>query len=321
MHVSLVIPTLNGMPLLERVLAAVDRQPGAAALERIAVDSGSTDGTVDCLKAAGFAVTAIDRSEFNHGATRDLAIGRSTGGVIVMLTQDAIPADDEWLPRLLESYSEPTVGAAYCRQLPREDCNPFIARRLREWSAGRDEPLVQDPATQLEFEQLAPMERLQRCAFDNVASSVRRSTWERHPFGHRRFGEDVAFGKRVILGGGSIVFQARSTVIHSHNRSPVAEGKRIYCDHQNLFDLFGVHLLPTWGDFRQNVRWARQHYGEIVTSLELPPHERDRLLGWTRGYARWSALGMYLGGNSARFRRGVTRPAAALIDWWMHRGI
>ena len=38
--------------------------------------------------------------------------------------------------RLLEVYEDPRVGAAYCKQLPRPDCNPFIAHRLREWTAG-----------------------------------------------------------------------------------------------------------------------------------------------------------------------------------------
>lgn len=321
MRLSLVIPTLNGMPLLEQVLDAVERQPGADALERVAVDSGSTDGTVDCLRAHGFAVTSIPKREFNHGATRDVAIGKTSGDVIVLLTQDAIPADDAWLPSLAAVYTDPEVGAAYCRQLPREDCNPFIARRLREWTAGKTEPAVQQPARADEFEQLEPMQRLQRCAYDNVAGSVRRTAWEQHPFGWRRFGEDVAFGKRLILGGYRIVFQPASTVIHSHNRTPRAEGKRIYCDHANLKDLFGVHLVPTWTKFRENVRWARAHYAAEVGKLELEGPAEAKLLEWARGYAWWSAVGMYLGGNADRMQRGWRAPLMGCVDRWMRKGI
>lgn len=321
MRTSLVIPTLNGGPLLGEVLTAIDRQPGAAELERVAVDSGSRDGTVELLARHGFAVHRIERAQFNHGATRDFAIAKTHGEVIVLLTQDAVPANDEWLPRLVECYSDPQVGAAYCRQIPRPDCNPFIAHRLREWTAGRSERVVQRIASAADFEALAPMERLRLCAYDNVAGSVRRAAWEQSPFGHRRFGEDVAFGKRSILAGYSIVYEPASAVIHSHNRTPREEGKRIYCDHQNLRELFGVHLLPTYRAFRDNVAWSRRHYGEIVAQLDLPEDQRSALARWARSYAFWGAVGMYCGGNSERLMRGRCGWLFRNLDRWMHRGI
>ena len=46
-----------------------------------------------------------------------------------------------------------------------------------------------------------------RCAFDNVASAVRRSAWERFPFGPRKFGEDIWFGMRAITAGLSLAHQ------------------------------------------------------------------------------------------------------------------
>ena len=93
MKVSLVMPTWNAGPLLEEVLAAVDAQPGAADLEKVAVDSGSADGTVGILEKHGFRVMGIEQKTFNHGATRDLAIEQTSGDVILLLTQDATPAD------------------------------------------------------------------------------------------------------------------------------------------------------------------------------------------------------------------------------------
>ena len=124
MRIGLVIPTWNGMPVLETVLAAVERQRGADELERVAIDSGSTDDTVSCLRDHGFTVHSIPQPEFNHGTTRDLAISKTDADVVALLTQDAIPADDEWLPRLLEPYDDPRVAAVDCRQVPRPDCNP-----------------------------------------------------------------------------------------------------------------------------------------------------------------------------------------------------
>ena len=321
MKISLVIPTWNAGPLLEEVLEAIEQNPGAEELERVAVDSASADDTVERLRRHRFRVVSIPQREFNHGATRDLAIAETSGDVIALLTQDATPADSQWLPRLVESFADPSVGAAYCRQVPRPDCNPFIARRIAEWTAGKTEQAVQRAESPAAFSVLEPMKQLQLSAYDNVAGCVRRSTWEGIRFGNRRFGEDVAFGKQVILSGQSIVYQPLSAVVHSHNRTPRQEGKRIYCDHRNLNDLFGLNLLPDRAAFRAAVRSARVENARVVDALDVPAAEKSRLHRWARGYAFWSALGMYLGANSKRLAGGVTGLGFWAVDRWMRRGI
>ena len=187
-RVSLCMPTWNAGELLEEVLAAVDRQPGAGDLEKIAIDSGSSDDTVARLERHGFRVTVIDQREFDHGRTRDRMLDVATGDVCVLLTQDATPADERWLEALVASFDDPEVGAAYCKQIPRHDCNPFIERRLREWVAGKDEPVVQSCASPEEFAGWEPMRRLQTSAYDNVAGAVRRAAWAEHRFGSNESG-------------------------------------------------------------------------------------------------------------------------------------
>ena len=321
MNASLVIPTWNGGPLLGRVLEAVDRQPHAVDLERIAIDSGSTDGSVETLLKHGFDVEHIPQREFSHGGTRDRAIEKARGDVVVLLTQDALPADEQWLDALLSAYADPSVGAAYCKQIPRDDCNPFIAHRIAEWTAGRSEKVVQKACTREEFEGLEPMQRLQRCAYDNVAGSVRRAAWTEHRFGHHPFGEDVAFGKKLILGGWDIVFEPGAAVVHSHNRSPQAEGKRIFCDHANLRGLFGVHLTPSHQSFRHQVHWARKHYRGVVDSLGLDEKAASELRRWARGYANWATLGMYTGGNLEELKRNRSTATIERLERWMRTHI
>lgn len=304
------------------MLAAVERQEGAAALERIAIDSGSTDGTLDLLRRHRFAVEEIDKRDFDHGTVRDRMIARADGDVVVLITQDAVPGDDRWLDALVACYEDPRVGAAYCKQIPRPDCNPFLARRLREWTAGKDTRVIQEPCTEVEFAALEPMQRLQRCAYDNVAGSVRRTAWrEVGGFGRRPFGEDVAFGKKLILGGWRIAFEPESAVVHSHNRSPKEEGKRIYCDHQNLGELFDLHLLPTWESYRDAVAWGEKEYGRIVDQLDLPDGERSELHAWAAGYAHQAALGMFLGASSRANMEGPGGALFRVIDARMHAGI
>ena len=323
MHASLVMPTLNAGNLLEEVLAGVDRQPGASDLERVAIDSGSTDGTVERLKKHGFEVHNIDKSNFNHGTTRDLGISKTSGQVVVLLTQDAVPADEHWLSNLIKTYENPRVGAAYCRQIPRDNCNPLIKKRILEWTAGRSEAVEQrldgNPATA--FEALDPMQRLQTCAYDNVAGSVRRSTWDQIPFGYRRFGEDVAFGKRLVLAGQSIMYEPRSAVVHSHNRSPKDEGKRIFCDHANLRELFDIHVLPTWKHYKDAVTHSQIEFRDIIDQFELPADQKDDLHKWAASYAKWSALGIYLGGNAERLRRGLRGLVFRFAERQLRKGI
>lgn len=321
MRTSLVLPTWNAGSLLEEVLEAVDAQPGAEGLERVAVDSGSSDGTVDVLRAHGFVVHGIDQRTFNHGATRDLAIEKSSGDVVLLLTQDATPQQG-WLTALRSAFEDPTVDAAWCHQLARPGANPLLRRRIAEWMGDR----ATKPRQQLEggrrLDDLEPLQRLDLCAFDNVASAVRRSTWQRFRFGWRKFGEDVAFGKRIIESGGAIQFAADARVVHSHDTTPEQEGRRIYCDHANLRELFGVRTIPTIEACRAAIRGGRRHFAKLVADEpDLSAAEREELHRWAMAYVEWASWGQFLGGNGRELRRGPYGPLLRSMDRAFRKGI
>ena len=83
--ISVLIPTFQGMEFLERVLDALAAQRSELPWDLRAVDSGSSDGTFECLteRARGFpvpfAVERIDPVEFDHGDTRNRLAARSSG--------------------------------------------------------------------------------------------------------------------------------------------------------------------------------------------------------------------------------------------------
>lgn len=320
MKTSLVIPTWNAGKLFEEVLAAIDRQPGAGQLEKVAVDSGSTDGTIERLERHGFRVLSIPQRAFNHGATRDLGIEQTSGEVVLLLTQDATPADERWLPELQRAYEDPSVDAAWCRQVPRPGCNPILRQRIEGWMGDRAREPRQRLPEGSRLSDLDPMRQLWLSAFDNVASSVRRTCWERHRFGWRRFGEDVGFGRRVIESGGTIAFVPDAVVIHSHETTPRQEGKRLYCDHQNLRALFGLCVIPTLEACRRAAAEAGAHYVKVIDQeQDLDPARRAHLRQWAVAYAKWIAWGQYLGANHDRLRKQWFGCAFGLVDWWMHR--
>ncbi len=317
---SLVIPTLNGGRTLPGLLRALEDQTIQPA-EKVAVDSGSTDGTRELLQEAGFLVHRIEKKDFDHGGTRDLGISLTSAPVAVLLVQDALPRGPGFLEALVSPFREdPLAAGVYGRQVPRPGGNPVLRERLRRWAAGRKEPRVQEPLTEEEFQALSPWERLERCSFDNVASAVDRRTWEDHPFGKRPFGEDLAWAKRVLLGGRRIYFEPRATVIHSHERSPWAEGKRLYCDHQNLAELFSLVLLPGLQDAWRAMEHQRRAYHRLIQELPLSEQEKARWEKWARWYAPAEALGTWLGALSQRWKE-KGRPWFRLVDRLLRSGI
>lgn len=301
MHVSIVIPTRNGMPQFERVLAGILAQSARLPFEVYCVDTASTDGTWEVIERSGVRRKRIARHQFQHGRTRNEAIGATSGELVVCTVQDALPADDQWLQHLVAAaLSEPDAAGAYSRQVPYPDCNPFLRRRLENWAAGRTSRTVQRLAPQQRLADLPPLERLARCAFDDVASCMKRSVWRQFPLPARRFGEDVAWAKSVIEAGRSLVFEPRSTVVHSHDDGVLAEFKRIYLDHANLHELFQVTTVPNARDAWRNSRSQWGVYRSLLAELDLGEGEREQLAWYARRYAFAETFAQWLGARSVR---------------------
>lgn len=308
MRTSLVIPTYNAGPLLDDVLAGLGALQGVTFDEKLAIDSGSTDGTVDRLKRAGFRVDGIDKRTFDHGATRDLGISRTTGDVVVLMVQDATPQSPDWLQKMVEPFRNPQVVGVWCRQIPRPKCQPVLDRRIRGWPGWGEGVTIKQLQPEQRLQDLPPFEQLMLCAFDNVASAIRRSAWQQFPLGPRRFGEDVWFGKRAISAGLALAHQGGAVVMHSHDRSAWAEGKRTFCDHRNLVGLFGLVGIPTAEARKGAITHATKEHLDYVRSLKLPQPQEAEALRWTEDYVRWQCWGQYLGakaGSNPRGWRGV----------------
>ena len=67
----------------------------------VAVDSGSTDGTLELLRRSGARILTVASGEFNHGGTRNLALKSVETEFAVLTVQDALPASRTWLDALV----------------------------------------------------------------------------------------------------------------------------------------------------------------------------------------------------------------------------
>jgi rhamnosyltransferase len=284
--------------LLER-LARQDLDGG---IELVVIDSGSRDGTPEAAERAGARVERIPPREFQHGATRNRALALTAGERIALLTQDALPTADDCLTRLFAALDDARIDGAWARQVPRSDCDPLMRERLRGWPGTSTEPRVAtlapgDPAAaRSAFDALAPMERYQRCLFDDVAACVRRSTWERIPFPEVPVGEDVAWARAVLLAGGSLADQPAAEVEHSHRVSLAGEFRRIRADHANLNALFGLRLVDSWSAVWRGALGQRRHYARcLAASADLGPLARAAWGAYAAPYALLETAAQYLG--------------------------
>jgi glycosyltransferase involved in cell wall biosynthesis len=286
--VSIVMPTLNGAATLSRVLPAIKRQQVPFAFEIVAVDSGSTDGTVALLHRFADSVVSIAPEDFDHGLTRNLGVERSRGALVVLMVQDAEPASDRWLAALTAPLlRDPCVAGSFARQVPRVDASPLTRHYLSLWAAASDSPRASAISDAAEFDRLDPMRRFDRCVFDNVCACIRRSVWSRRPFRTTPIAEDLAWAKDVLLDGHRLVFAPDAEVIHSHDRSASYELARTYVLHRRLYELFELRTIPSLNCLAR----------AIASSLRL--HVRYERSGRSLALAFAWPLGQYLGGRAA----------------------
>ena len=244
--VSIVLPTRNGAPTLPAVLDAIAGQRTDFTFEVIAVDSSSTDGTAELLRARADRLISIPGDAFDHGLTRNAGVEQARGELVVLMVQDAVPASDAWLASLTAPLREdPRVAGAYARQLPRADASPITRHYLSQWVAASDTRRSATVHSLADFEALEPRAQFERCAFDNVCSCIRRSIWARHPFRQTPIAEDVEWARTVLLAGYRLVYVPEAAVIHSHDRSVRYEFARTYVLHRRLFELFRLRTIPT----------------------------------------------------------------------------
>ena len=246
----------------------------------------------------------MSRADFNHGATRNRAIELSSGERIALLAQDALPAADDYLARIFGALDDARIDGAWARQVPRPNCDPILAERLRNWYGSREEASRSAlapgdaEAARAKWSGMSPRERYAACAFDNVASCLRRSSWERHPFPEREFGEDVAWAREVLLGGGTIAYHPAACVQHSHPIRMAAEFRRIYADHRNLNDLFELRTVRSWGEVLRGSRSQRRHYARVLAEASLGTLPRAGWNLYACPYSLAETAAQFLGARS-----------------------
>lgn len=303
--VSIVIPTRNAGVGFEALLQKIQVQEGDFECEFLVVDSGSTDGTDELARIYGATVYQIPKTEFNHGATRNLGISLAKGEYVALTVQDAVPFDRRWLATMVENLErDERVAGVYGRQVPHpwtSDLTRVLVNSQATASLERREHFAGGPE---QYRKMPPMKRRRLAAFDNVSSCLRRSVWEELPFEKTSFAEDLRWGKTVMEAGYKTVYEPRSAVFHAHERGVSYDLRRYYADQRILLELFGLELAPnlkrlllSFFSFTLHLYRLLRRDEEFADKGVLP------LLLLAAKYAIPAQVGNYLGAKSPTLAR------------------
>ncbi len=254
--VSVVIPVLNAETYLRRLLDAIFAQEPTAPKEVVLIDSMSTDRT--CQIARSYErVRILEIADFSHGRARNLGARAAHSEFVVLMSQDALPADSSWLAHLLEPFGDETVAATFSRQVPCQDAPPmerfFLHTHFPPGSPVRrqrgSEPLT-----------------LERVFFSNVSSAIRRELLLEYPFDEELImSEDQQWARDVIDAGFATVYQPSSVVVHSHNYTLRSLFRRYFDSAYSLTKIFPAHGIGKSAStgtryLRREIRFMLEHH-------------------------------------------------------------
>jgi len=241
MNCGLIIPTLNAGSQFQKLLAQIAAQ--TLSTQKLIIDSESTDDTTQLAKNFGVEVIKIPRKNFNHGATRQLALEylqkKFSLDVIIFLTQDVLLHDDESLAKLVKIFeTEKSVGLSYGRQLPHANATAE-AKFLRTFNY--------PPENQLRTFDDRKIFGIKTAFASNSFAAYKISALENvggFPV-HVPLCEDMYVAAKMLMSGWKIFYAADAQVYHSHNYTAAQEFKRY------------VEI----GKFHAQEKWIRENFG------------------------------------------------------------
>lgn len=274
MKTSIIMRSHNDMPLISETLGmlACQTQP----FELLALDNGSTDGTLEELRKHTDRVVNIPRGQYVPGRVLNRGMTESTGALVAFLNSDCTPQNDRWLETLIGGFEDKTVAAVFGRQIPRPDCHPLHAKDTdATYGDGRQQ------------------ERWKHC-FSMASSAIRRSVWESMPFDEDlQYSEDIDWTWRARGQGYQIRYVPDSVVFHSHNysvaqfyRRHFGEGKAeaIFFDWSSWERTWlRYSLLPLGRQIASDWKYALGH-GSVRLLLEAPVFRVSQMLGRRAGF-------------------------------------
>jgi len=206
--------------------------------ELIVIDSGSTDGSVEIIRAAQPAhfiqITSYNPSRvMNQG----MELARSNFGIFI--NADATPQGTNWLRPLVNGLQDPKVAAVFGRQIPRPDCRAVFAHDYERCFGPNRE------STKWEH------------FFSMASSGLRKDIWSKRGFLEKmQYSEDDEYTRWCRAEGYQVVYVPESVAMHSHNYTPAQAYKRSFGE--------AKALAAVWTGKENDINWPRTFVGGWV---------------------------------------------------------
>lgn len=217
-RVSIIIPTLNAEGYLPPLIHALKTQTHVPE-EILIVDSESTDQTCAIAEQEQICVHKVKRSAFDHGGTRNLAAGLTTGDYIFFLSQDALPVNEHYIEEMIKSLEQDQVVMTTARQIARVTAPP-IEKLTRRFNYPADSFV----RTKADIAGLG----IKAYFFSDVCSAYRREFFEEMGGFESPIltNEDMLMASRALGHGYAIGYCAEAKVYHSHKYTLTQQYKR-----------------------------------------------------------------------------------------------
>jgi rhamnosyltransferase len=203
--ISVVIRAKNEADSIGRVLDALDGQTVAEQTQVIVVDSGSSDATLDIVRARGVELIEIPAASFTFGYSLNVGTQAAVAPVVVALSAHAFPTYDAWLADMLAAFADEHVAVA-CGDPFDFDGTPLTKPRIQDLEIARRNPFW---------------------GYSNAAGAYRRELWEQHRFREDMPGsEDKEFAWHWQQQGYVAVIDPRLCVDHDHSHDPLPDTYR-----------------------------------------------------------------------------------------------
>ena len=209
-------------------------------------------------------VKHISKREFDHGKTRNFGVQQSDADFFVMMTDDAVPADEYLVEELLKQLHGDGVAAAYARQLA--DKGSSEAEEFTRNFNYPDRSMIKTKAD-------LPRLGIKTFFCSNVCAAYNRKIFDELGgfIKHTIFNEDMIYAARAVEAGYGIAYAAGAKVFHSHDYGCTEQFHRNFdlgvsqAQHPEVFAAY-----PSESEGIRLVRQTVRHLWESGAKRQIP---------------------------------------------------
>lgn len=259
----------------------------------------SSGGSMDACQ--NVTVQHISKAEFDHGGTRRMAVSLSKADIFICMTDDAVPADENMVEKLVEGLEKQHVAVSYARQLP--DAH---STQIECFTRAYNYP----ERSVVKSREDLPKLGIKTYFCSNVCAAYWREIYEELGgfVEHTIFNEDMIYAAGAVKAGYRIAYVADACVRHAHNYTNMQQFHRNFdlgvsqAQHPEVF-----RGVPSEGEGIRMVKRTAAHLRKIG--------QRRKILGLyvTSGY---KYIGYQLGKHYKRLPEWMVRKFTMNRTYW-----